>query len=80
MHTARLLSAAPSTVRQAGQSTRTQPWKAFWPLKAENFKSEERATMPWLTWKPDPKRPDEKPWRQWRLVNQSCVSRRGASA
>ena len=66
--------------RQAKTVTRTQPWKAFWPLKAENFTAEQRAAMPWLTWKPDPQRPDEKPWRQWRLENQSCVTRRGASA
>ena len=59
---------------------RTQPWKAFWPLKAEEFGAEERAGMPWLTWKPDPRKPDEKPWRQWRLANQECVSRRGGSA
>ncbi|OIW32923.1 hypothetical protein CONLIGDRAFT_627856 [Coniochaeta ligniaria NRRL 30616] len=58
---------------------RVQPWKTFWPLKAESYSQEQRADMPWLTWKPNPQQPDEKPWRQWRLENQSCVTRRGAN-
>jgi hypothetical protein len=60
--------------------TKTQPWKAFWPMKAENYPAEHLKAMPWLTWKPDANKPDDKPWRRWMLDNQSMVLRRGASS
>jgi hypothetical protein len=56
---------------------KAQPWKDFWPLKAENYTAEQLEKMPWLTWKADPKRPDDRPWKQWMLANQSTVARRG---
>ena len=58
---------------------RTQPWKAFWPLNQKMYTTEQQAKMPWLTWKPDPAKPDDKPWRHWRVHNQCNVARRGAN-
>lgn len=55
-----------------------QPWKDFWPLRSDDFSPAEREKMPWLTWKYDPSRPNERPWRGWMLANQSTVARRGA--
>ena len=43
-----------------------QPWKAWWPPKnTESLSEEEIARQPWLTWKPDPNRPNDKPWYDW---------------
>lgn len=66
------------SVGKVAQSAKQQPWKAFWPLKAESYTSEERANMPWLTWKFDPANPTNRPWRKWMLDNQSTVVRRGS--
>ncbi|KKZ61381.1 hypothetical protein EMCG_03987 [[Emmonsia] crescens] len=55
-----------------------QPWKAFWPLNAEKYSAEEKDKMPWLTWKFDPNKPTDRPWRKWMLENQTTVVRRGA--
>jgi hypothetical protein len=57
-----------------------QPWKKFWPLKAELYSAEEREAMPWLSWKFDAKKPDERPWKEWMLSNQSTVVRRGVGS
>jgi len=57
--------------------TKAQPWKAFWPPKADMYTEAERANMPWLTWKYDPKKPTDRPWRSWMLENQKMVTRRG---
>jgi len=63
----------------AATTTRSQPWKEFWPPNKDSFSPEEQKKMPWLTWKPDPAKPDEKPWRQWMLSEQNTVVRRGSS-
>jgi len=69
-----------STAQKAAvTTTRTQPWREFWPPKKENYSAEEQKKMPWLTWKPDPAKPDDKPWRQWMLAEQNTVVRRGSS-
>jgi hypothetical protein len=69
----------PQTISfgRAALGAKTQPWKAFWPLKAENYTTEEKAKMPWLTWKFDQSKPTERPWRKWMLENQTTVARRG---
>jgi hypothetical protein len=56
---------------------KAQPWKNIWPLKAENYTEEEREKMPWLGWKPDPGKPDERPWRQWMSRSNTTVVKRG---
>jgi hypothetical protein len=66
-------SVALSTAADA----KIQPWKAFWPMKIEDYTAAEREKMPWLTWKYNPKNPTDKPWREWMLANQSTVVRRG---
>jgi hypothetical protein len=62
-----------------------QPWKDFWPPKLNTFSAEELAEMPWLSWKPDPEKPDSKPWYEWLKKDNGVigdatgvVSRRGA--
>ncbi|KAI0876306.1 hypothetical protein GGS24DRAFT_514258 [Hypoxylon argillaceum] len=47
--------------------TKLQPWKQFFPLEAAPKTAEENPDLsrPWLTWKPDPAKPDEKPWLKW---------------
>jgi len=63
-----------------------QPWKKFWPPKAESLVSEDRSgsvTPPWADWKPDPKNPDEKPWIQWmndKKFNPALDEERGRQA
>ncbi|CAN9164834.1 unnamed protein product [Alternaria alternata] len=37
----------------------------------------EKKKMPWLTWKYDPTKPTDRPWREWMLENQKTVARRG---
>ncbi|EUC45996.1 hypothetical protein COCMIDRAFT_4841 [Bipolaris oryzae ATCC 44560] len=56
---------------------KAQPWRAFWPPKAEDYTAAEKAEMPWLTWKYDPTKPTDRPWREWMLENQKTVARRG---
>ncbi|KAI1385931.1 uncharacterized protein F4822DRAFT_414492 [Hypoxylon trugodes] len=58
---------------------KSQPWRAFWPLKKDDYTTEQQQNMPWLTWKPDPNNPENKPWRKWMLAEQSTVVRRGSS-
>ncbi|KAK3377122.1 hypothetical protein B0T24DRAFT_235626 [Lasiosphaeria ovina] len=42
-----------------------QPWREFWPPNVSVFSKEELASKPWLTWKRDASRPNEKPWYDW---------------
>jgi hypothetical protein len=49
----------------AVEAAKEQPWKAFWPLKGESFTEEQTAQMPWLSYAPDPEKPDIKPWYSW---------------
>ncbi|CEL02035.1 hypothetical protein ASPCAL01610 [Aspergillus calidoustus] len=79
--TATLLHATASAAQQTPKptaSTKNQPWKAFWPLDPAKYTEVQRQQMPWLTYKYDPTRPNERPWRKWMLQNQSTVVRRGA--
>ncbi|KAI1422499.1 hypothetical protein F5Y12DRAFT_799479 [Xylaria sp. FL1777] len=68
-----------AAAKAAGSVPKAQPWKAFWPLSKDGITAAEQSKMPWLTWKPDPARPDDKPWRAWMLAEQSTVVRRGSS-
>lgn len=43
-----------------------QPWRAFWPPKnPDRLPADELAAKPWLTWKRDAAKPNEKPWYSW---------------
>lgn len=44
-----------------------QPWRAYWPPKecVADLSAEELAAQPWLTWKRDPAKINDKPWYQW---------------
>jgi hypothetical protein len=56
------------TPSQAGWSeTRLQPWKAFWPLTGDvNSGAWVSSEFPEVaSWKFDPKRPFDRPWRMW---------------
>ncbi|KAH6973822.1 hypothetical protein BKA56DRAFT_107344 [Ilyonectria sp. MPI-CAGE-AT-0026] len=64
-------NAARDTTREptkdAPIATRAQPWKQAWAAintKDEGGKSPNMA-LPWVNWKPDPNKPDEKPWISW---------------
>ena len=62
---------------------REQPWKKFWPPVAEGMSEEELAKCPWLTWSPEPDKPDGKPWYDWMrqefdTQTPGVVCRRGA--
>ncbi|KAH7310954.1 hypothetical protein BKA65DRAFT_161839 [Rhexocercosporidium sp. MPI-PUGE-AT-0058] len=72
------LSPQMRAMNHTSHAAKEQPWKAFWPPKAEAFSPEEREKMPWLTWKPDGNNTTDRPWRKWMLANQSTVVRRGA--
>ncbi|CAN9168120.1 unnamed protein product [Alternaria alternata] len=56
---------------------KAQPWRAFWPPRAEQFTDAEKEGMPWLTWRYNPAKPTDRPWRDWMLENQKTVARRG---
>jgi hypothetical protein len=60
-------------------AAKEQPWRAFWPPKAENYSEQQIQDMPWLGWKFDPSKAEEKPWREWVLKNQSGIARRGST-
>lgn len=48
------------------EGSKRQPWREFWPPKnLEQLSAEEREQQPWLTWKRDPSKPNDKPWYQW---------------
>ena len=55
-----------------------QPWRAYWPppksvisaLSAEELKSQ-----PWLTWKRDPAKINDKPWYSWVNVHNSDIDK-----
>ncbi|KAK7918289.1 hypothetical protein PG985_010163 [Apiospora marii] len=43
-----------------------QPWREFWPpTNVDAMTPEEVEEQPWLTWKRDPSKPNEKPWYKW---------------
>ncbi|CAN9141961.1 hypothetical protein AA0116_g8471 [Alternaria tenuissima] len=71
----KLQTRAISAASQA--QAKSQPWRAFWPPRAEQFSEAEKKKMPWLTWKYDPTKPTDRPWREWMLENQKTVARRG---
>ncbi|KAL4821139.1 hypothetical protein BDW67DRAFT_152160 [Aspergillus spinulosporus] len=78
--TATILHATATAAQLQHQQVKPkhQPWKSFWPLDPTKYTEAQRAQMPWLTYKYDPARPNERPWRNWMLQNQSTVARRGA--
>ena len=56
------------TPSERGRSeTRLQPWKAFWPftgdVNSDTWVSSEFPEV--ASWKFDPKRPFDRPWRMW---------------
>ncbi|KAM5354321.1 hypothetical protein ACJ41O_000970 [Fusarium nematophilum] len=54
------------TLGSAEKGSSSQPWREFWPPRnLENVSSKELKEKPWLTWKRDPKRPNDKPWYDW---------------
>jgi hypothetical protein len=43
-----------------------QPWRAYWPPKADaQFSKTDLEKKPWLTWKRDPSIANDKPWYAW---------------
>jgi hypothetical protein len=61
-----------------------QPWKAFWPPKIDHLSEDQLYQQPWLTWGPEPDKPDTKPWYEWMSKDTAgnengVVCRRGAS-
>lgn len=61
-----------------------QPWKAFWPPKVDHLTKAQLDGQPWLTWGPEPDKPDTKPWYDWLSKDPTgndagVVCRRGAS-
>jgi hypothetical protein len=74
-------SSAPASL---DKDQRIQPWKSFWPPKLEHLSEEQLKAQPWLTWGPEPEKPDGKPWYDWMRQDQSVnqfgvVCRRGAN-
>jgi hypothetical protein len=65
------------------EGPKEQPWKAFWPRKANEATAEELKKMPWLNYEPDPEKPDVKPWYSWMRNDErdpsGIISRRGAN-
>ncbi|KAI0416118.1 hypothetical protein F5X98DRAFT_201104 [Xylaria grammica] len=63
--------ASPTTsntaLAQKVSHTKLQPWKQFFPPMNTPKAAEDGSDLsqPWLTWKPDPAKPDEKPWIKW---------------
>ncbi|KAL7924434.1 hypothetical protein ACQKWADRAFT_286719 [Trichoderma austrokoningii] len=41
-----------------------QPWRAYWPPDLSKVTEHELSTKPWLTWKNDPTKLNNKPWYQ----------------
>ncbi|KAF2809092.1 uncharacterized protein BDZ99DRAFT_463905 [Mytilinidion resinicola] len=63
----------------AVRNIKIQPWRQFWPPKAENFSEVQLQKMPWLAWKSDENNLKDAPWREWVLMNQSGIARRGST-
>jgi hypothetical protein len=45
-----------------------QPWRAHWPVSPNTIQqlcAAELQAQPWLTWKRDPQKINDKPWYQW---------------
>jgi hypothetical protein len=42
-----------------------QPWRVHWPPQRENFSEEDLKSQPWIGWKRDPKKINDKPWYYW---------------
>ena len=60
-----------------------QPWRAFWPPKVDHLTKSQLEERPWLTWRPEPDKPDTKPWYDWLSKDPAgtdvgVVCRRGA--
>lgn len=71
-------SRAMSTSAVRGFS-KNQPWRQFWPPKAEDFTKVQIQKAPWLAYKVDGSISNAKPWREWVLQNQSGVAKRGST-
>jgi hypothetical protein len=58
-----------------------QPWRKYWPQKnIDQLSAEELKQRPWLTWKRDNSKPNDKPWYKWvndfgSLTTESCNPR-----
>ncbi|KAK4201351.1 hypothetical protein QBC40DRAFT_295755 [Triangularia verruculosa] len=51
-----------------------QPWREFWPPRdVEDLSEAEIRAKPWLTWKRDKTKPNDKPWYFWVNVFESDV-------
>jgi hypothetical protein len=73
----------PSSAMPTGDRLE-QPWKAFWPPKVDHLTKSQLDRQPWLTWGPEPDKPDTKPWYDWLSKDPAgndagVVCRRGAS-
>ncbi|KAJ5336062.1 hypothetical protein MYU51_019989 [Penicillium brevicompactum] len=42
-----------------------QPWRAYWPPDLTKVTDGEMCAKPWLTWKNDPTKMNNKPWYDW---------------
>ncbi|PGH01898.1 hypothetical protein GX51_04951 [Blastomyces parvus] len=42
-----------------------QPWRAYWPPDITGVSEQELSAKPWLTWKHDPMKMNNKPWYDW---------------
>ncbi|PGH34608.1 hypothetical protein GX50_02592 [[Emmonsia] crescens] len=42
-----------------------QPWRAYWPPNLTGVSERELSAKPWLTWKHDPAKLNNKPWYDW---------------
>ncbi|EGC47730.1 predicted protein [Histoplasma capsulatum var. duboisii H88] len=42
-----------------------QPWRAYWPPNLSCVSERELSAKPWLTWKHDPAKMNNKPWYDW---------------
>jgi hypothetical protein len=45
-----------------------QPWRSYWPTSKTAItalSAEELKAQPWLTWKRDPAKINDKPWYSW---------------
>jgi len=68
------------------EAKKAQPWKKFWPPSGSRSGSDgtsDSDASPWLNWKPDPNKPDEKPWIQWmneKKFNPALEQRAGRDA
>lgn len=56
------------------EAPKEQPWKAFWPPKTADYTEEQLAQMPWLTYTPDPEKPEPSyAWLQEETPEQTAL-------